>query len=148
MRPSAFYSEPLRDLVRLALDSSPSDGLVVIATPKRQFSPSKNDDDIALRGTVVSSYANLRGVRCDHLPDLGLCNADLSENFIAIFAQPHGSLPFRPKLGDQCRSICTSRGENFLKRHKGVQGYLFETVLHFTTPTGSDSFHSLGRLRA
>ena len=65
---------------------------------------------------------------------LGLCNADLSENFIAIFAQPPGSLPFRSKLSDQCRSICAARGCNFLKQHKGVQGYPFETALHFRPP--------------
>jgi hypothetical protein len=39
------------------------------------------------------------------------------------------------ELSDQCRSICTPRGGNFLKRHKGVQGYPFETVLHFYYPT-------------
>jgi hypothetical protein len=47
-------------------------------------------------------------------------------------------LPFRSKLSDKCRSICTARGGNFLKQHKGVQGYPFETALHFTTlHTGS-----------
>ena len=63
---------PCATLYALHSISSPFDGLVVIATPERQFSPSKNDDDITLRRTVVSSYANLRGVHCDHLPDLCL----------------------------------------------------------------------------
>jgi hypothetical protein len=74
------------------------------------------------------------GVLCDHLPNLGLCYADFSENFFAIFAQPPGSLPFGPKLSDQCRSICAARGSNFLKQHKGVRGYPFEIALHFRPP--------------
>jgi hypothetical protein len=51
---------------------------------------------------------------------LGLCNADLSENFIAILAQPLGSLLFRARFSDQCRNICSPRGCNFVKQQKGV----------------------------
>jgi hypothetical protein len=59
-------------------------------------------------------------VGCDQLPKLGLRNADPSENFIAVVTQSPDSLLFRPKLRDQCRNICTARGGNFLKQHKGI----------------------------
>jgi hypothetical protein len=49
-----------------------------------------------------------------------LCDADLSENFIAILAQPLGSLLFRARFSDQCLNICSARGCNFVKQQKGV----------------------------
>ena len=64
------------------------------------------------------------------------------QKFVRSIRSPLGSLPFRSKLSDQCRSICTARGGNFLKRHKGVKGYPFEIVLHVTNSrTAVDPFH-------
>jgi hypothetical protein len=60
------------------------------------------------------------GTALRSLPNLGLSNADLSENFIAILAQPPGSFPFWIRFSDQSRNICTARGRNFLKQQKGV----------------------------
>jgi hypothetical protein len=55
---------------------------------------------------------------------------------IAIFFQPLRSLSLRSELGNQCRSVCSARGGDLVKRKKRVEGYRVEIVLHFTNSHG------------
>lgn len=63
---------------------------------------------------------------------LGLCNADLSENFIAILV----SLPallFRARFSDRCRNICSPRGCNCVKQ-QATRVTRLRPHSHFTPP--------------
>jgi hypothetical protein len=63
---SALYGKPVCNLIGLAFNSSPLDGLVVVAAPDRHFLFPKKDNDITFRNTVVASYTNFGGVRASH----------------------------------------------------------------------------------
>src|SRR6185437_8096831 len=59
---SGFDGEPARDLVRLAFDPRPLDGLLVVAAPQRYFPAAEDDDDIAVGNVAVTAYAHLGGL--------------------------------------------------------------------------------------
>jgi hypothetical protein len=50
----ALAYECFRELVNLTLDPRPLDRLIIVATPKRHFSPAVCDDDIAFGGIAVT----------------------------------------------------------------------------------------------
>jgi hypothetical protein len=54
----ALAYERSRELVSLTLDPRPLDRLIIVATPKRHFSPAVCDDDIAFGGIAVALYSH------------------------------------------------------------------------------------------
>ena len=62
----ALYAKPVRNLIGLAFDLGPIDGLIVVATLKRHCMASKNDNDITFRNAVVASHMNFGRMGGDH----------------------------------------------------------------------------------
>jgi hypothetical protein len=83
-------------------------------------SPTELWDGLHSEAQFESSDASLRKVGCGQLPKLGLCNADLGEDFIAVLTQSPDPPLFRSKLCNQRRNISTARSGNFLKQRNGI----------------------------
>src|SRR5258707_2360631 len=92
-------------------------------TPRRNLVRGKRPEGVAFEYEVLQWLALLQHVQR---------SMDLSDNLVAIFIQSLSSLPLPAKLSNQCRSVCSARGDNLVKRKKCVEVHRFEIVLHFT----------------
>lgn len=63
---AALYSEAAFDLVGLAFDARPFDGLAIVATSDRHFFAAHGDDNIAVGRIVVTSYSHFGNMFGDH----------------------------------------------------------------------------------
>src|SRR6185437_3161153 len=88
---SGFDGEPARDLVRLAFDPRPLDGLLVVAAPERYFPAAEDHDDIAFGNVAVTAHAHLGGLfgnrRGHHA--LHLVARTLSSRGAQVAPRPH-----------------------------------------------------------
>jgi hypothetical protein len=63
---ATLYSEAAFDLVGLAFDARPFDGLAIVATSDRHFVAAHGDDNIAVGRIVVTSYPHFGNMFGDH----------------------------------------------------------------------------------